>query len=344
MATEHTTHFVDAAEMKQLENGSVNLVVTSPPYPMVEMWDRIFAKSDSEITKLLADGDGWGAFERMHKIIDEIWAECYRVTSAGGFVCINIGDATRTIGGEFALYTNRARIDMKMIELGFTPLPSIIWQKVSNSATAFIGSGMLPAGAYVAHGHEHILIYRKGGKRQFKSAEEKQHRRESAFFWEERNVWFSDVWNFTGTRQKLDKSAERERSAAYPFELPFRLISMYSVKGDTVLDPFMGTGSTHAAAIALGRNSVGYEIDPSLKATIEDTKINAVGWGRQRQQQRIDAHKEFIKDREEKGKEIKHFNENINMKVMTNQETFLKIMAGFFIIHWIDIVIRIFAL
>ena len=322
MATEHTTHFVDAAKMNQLENGCINLVVTSPPYPMVEMWDEIFAKSDPKITNLLADGDGWGAFERMHKIIDKIWAECHRVTSAGGFVCINIGDATRTIGGEFALYTNRARIDMKMIDLGFTPLPSIIWQKVSNSATAFMGSGMLPAGAYVAHGHEHILIYRKGGKRQFKSAEEKQHRRESAFFWEERNVWFSDVWNFTGTRQKLSKSAERERSAAYPFELPFRLIAMYSVKGDTILDPFMGTGSTHAAAMALGRNSVGYEIDSSLKATIEETKVAAVEWGRKRQRDRLNAHAKFIDEREKGGKEVKHFNEELSMKVMTSQETF----------------------
>jgi DNA modification methylase len=325
MATEHITHFVDAAKMEQLENGSVNLVVTSPPYPMVQMWDDIFAKSDPEITKLLAEGNGWGAFEKMHQIMDEIWAECHRVTSDGGFVCINIGDATRTIGGEFALYTNRARIDTKMVELGFTPLPSIIWQKVSNSATAFMGSGMLPAGAYVAHGHEHILIYRKGGKRQFKSAEEKQHRRESAFFWEERNVWFSDVWNFTGTRQKSNKGVERERSAAYPFELPFRLIAMYSVKGDTVLDPFMGTGSTHAAAIALQRNSVGYEIDPSLKATIGETKEAAVEWGRQRQQQRLDDHKAFVIAREASGKVVKHFNENHQMKVMTSQEKELEI-------------------
>ena len=320
MEGQHVTHFGDASNMEALDNESIQLTVTSPPYPMVEMWDEIFAKTDSKITKLLANDDGWGAFEKMHEILDKIWAECYRVTSQGGFVCINIGDATRTIGNEFALYTNRARIDMKMIELGFTPLPSIIWQKVSNSPNAFLGSGMLPAGAYVAHGHEHILIYRKGGKRSFKSAEEKQLRRESAFFWEERNVWFSDVWNFTGAKQKLGKSADRERSAAYPFELPFRLIAMYSVKGDTVLDPFMGTGSTHAAAIALSRNSVGYEIDPSLKATIEDTKIAAVKWGRQRQQQRLDDHSEFIIEREASGKVLKHFNEHHQIKVMHSHE------------------------
>ena len=321
MATEHTTHFVDATKMEQLENGSVNLVVTSPPYPMVEMWDEIFAKADSKITKLLAEGDGWGAFERMHKIMDKIWAECHRVTSAGGFVCINIGDATRTIDDEFALYTNRARIDTVMIGLGFTPLPSIIWQKVSNSPTAFMGSGMLPAGAYVAHGHEHILIYRKGGKRQFKSDEEKLLRRDSAYFWEERNAWFSDVWTFTGTNQNLGDSADRKRSAAYPFELPFRIIAMYSVKGDTVLDPFMGTGSTHAAAIALGRNSVGYEIDASLKPTITKTKDYALEWGRARQQNRLDSHSEFVEERLARGKSFKHFNKNHRIFVMTKQET-----------------------
>jgi len=214
---------------------------------------------------------------------------------------------------------------MKMVELGFTPLPSIIWRKQSNAPNKFMGSGMLPAGAYVTHEHEHILIYRKGGKRQFTSKEEKQVRRESAFFWEERNKWFSDLWDLKGTRQKLDKSAERERSAAYPFELPFRLIAMYSVKGDTVLDPFMGTGSTHAAAIALGRDSIGYEIDPTLEGTIEGTISAAVEWGKQRQQKRLDEHTAFVAEREASGKEVKHFNEHHQMKVMTSQEKGLEI-------------------
>lgn len=320
MATEHTTHFVDAAKMNQLKNGSVNLVVTSPPYPMIQMWDEIFAKSNPEITKLLANDDGWGAFEEMHLIMDKVWAECYRVTSEGGFVCINIGDATRSIGGEFAMYTNRARIDVKMRALGFTPLPDILWRKQSNAPNKFMGSGMLPAGAYVTYEHEYIAIYRKGGKRQFKTKEEKQNRRESAFFWEERNVWFSDLWDLKGTKQKLGGKENRERSAAYPFELPFRLIAMLSVRGDTVLDPFMGTGSTHAAAIALQRNSVGYEIDPTFKETIEETKAAAVEWGRQRQQQRLDDHEAFVVAREASGKVVKHFNENHQIKVMTSQE------------------------
>ncbi|MEL0100633.1 MAG: site-specific DNA-methyltransferase, partial [Euryarchaeota archaeon] len=236
MECQHITHFSDSTKMSQLIDGQINLTVTSPPYPMVEMWDEIFAKTNPEIAYLLNEGEGWKAFEKMHNILDNVWAECYRVTSQGGFVCINIGDATRTIDGNFCLYTNRARIDTKMIQLGFTPLPSIIWHKVSNSPNSFLGSGTLPAGAYVTHGHEHILIYRKGRKREFKSDEEKLNRRKSAYFWEERNLWFSDVWTFTGKVQNLGKSGVRERSAAYPYELPFRLIAMYSVIGDTVLD------------------------------------------------------------------------------------------------------------
>ena len=137
-----------------------------------------------------------------------------------------------------------------------------------------MGSGMLPAGAYVTLEHEYILILRKGGKREFKKESDKQNRRESALFWEERNLWFSDIWfDIKGTPQTLgaqnlgDKTA-RKRSGAYPFELAHRLINMYSVKGDRVLDPFLGTGTTMAAAMAAGRNSVGYEMDASLGPAI----------------------------------------------------------------------------
>ncbi len=321
MECQHITHFSDSTKMSQLIDGQINLTVTSPPYPMVEMWDDIFAKANPEIAYLLNEGEGWKAFEKMHNILDNVWAECYRVTSQGGFVCINIGDATRTIDGNFCLYTNRARIDTKMIQLGFTPLPSIIWHKVSNSPNSFLGSGTLPTGAYVTHGHEHILIYRKGRKREFKSDEEKLNRRKSAYFWEERNLWFSDVWTFTGKVQNLGKSGVRERSAAYPYELPFRLIAMYSVIGDTVLDPFMGTGSTHAASIALERNSVGFEIDEAMKSQIDETIKNASKWGIERRTERLKSHQEFIHSRELEGKEIKYFNDNISMKVMTSQET-----------------------
>ena len=103
---------------------------------------------------------------------------------------------------------------------------------------------MYPGGAYVTLEHEYILILRKNGKRKFTTQPEKQNRRESAYFWEERNIWFSDIWDLKGIRQDIQQKDIRTRSAAFPFELAYRLINMYSVFGDTILDPFLGTGTT----------------------------------------------------------------------------------------------------
>jgi DNA modification methylase len=98
-----------------------------------------------------------------------------------------------------------------MLKLGFTNLPNILWRKQTNAPNKFMGSGMMPPGAYVTLEHEHILIFRNGGKRQFNSQKEKTNRRQSAFFWEERNQWFSDVWmDLKGARQKIaDKQAAK---------------------------------------------------------------------------------------------------------------------------------------
>ena len=131
-----------------------------------------------------------------------------------------------------------------------------------------MGSGMLPAGAYVTLEHEYVLIFRKDTKREFSSDAEKSARMRSAFFWEERNKWFSDVWDFKGTVQGLNHCDLRSRSAAYPLELAYRLINMYSLYEDTVLDPFLGTGTTTLASIACGRNSIGFEIDRAFSSFI----------------------------------------------------------------------------
>lgn len=326
-STSHKVIIGAAQKMKQLKNHSIELVVTSPPYPMIEMWDDIMAKQNPAIKEALNSNDGPGAFELMHQELDKVWAEVERVLIPGGFVCINIGDATRTINGNFALYSSHSRIISAFQNLGMSNMPNIIWRKQTNAPNKFMGSGMLPAGAYVTLEHEWILIFRKGGKRQFISETEKLRRKESSFFWEERNQWFSDLWDLKGTKQKIDKSESRKRSAAYPIEIPYRLINMYSLKDDTVLDPFLGTGTTMLAAMAAQRNSVGYEIDPYFSEIIFDNIENtSVEFLNSFNESRIEHHRLFTIGRNDDPKkdELKHFNERLNMGVMTTQETELQ--------------------
>jgi hypothetical protein len=144
----------------------------------------------------------------------------------------------------------------------------------------------------------------------------------SSFFWEERNIWFSDVWEIKGTKQNLQKNNTRERSAAFPFEVPFRLINMFSQKGDTVLDPFLGTGTTIQAAILTGRNSCGYDIDANFESIIRDgIEELDLDLCNSSIKKRFDSHKEFVENREKSGKDVKHFNNTLNYKVMTKQES-----------------------
>ena len=178
MNTLHHYYTGNSKKMSAIADDSVDLVVTSPPYPMIAMWDEIMADQNIKIK----------------------WRECLRVIKPGGFLCINIGDATRTINGRFKLYNNHSRIITSCLGMGFVGLPNIIWRKQTNSPNKFMGSGMLPCGAYVTLEHEWILIFRKGDKRVFKDAETKQTRCKSAFFWEERNTWFSDIWEIKGTK------------------------------------------------------------------------------------------------------------------------------------------------
>ena len=325
-----TSHIIineASQKMNKLKDNSVELVVTSPPYPMIEMWDEIMAKQNPKIKSALDKNNGAEAFELMHLELDKVWCEVERVLVGGGFVCINIGDSTRTINGEFALYPSHARIISAFQKLGLSNLPNILWRKQTNAPNKFMGSGMLPAGAYVTLEHEWILIFRKGSKRIFKTKSEKLKRKESSFFWEERNNWFSDVWDLKGTKQKIENSNTRNRSAAFPFELPYRLINMYTLQGDTVLDPFLGTGTTTFAAITLNRNSIGYEIDPIiLKILTENISNTPLTFYNSIIQNRITQHVNFVtKKNENLSKDvIKHYNKNLNLPVITSQETEIK--------------------
>ena len=321
LKTHHSIIVGDAGDGCGIESESVDLVVTSPPYPMIEMWDSLFCGQNGKIRKSLDSRDGMQAFELMHTDLDRSWRQLWRVLKPGGFACINIGDATRKLGDDFCLYPNHARILQCLTTLGFQVLPDILWRKQTNSSTKFMGSGMLPAGAYVTLEHEYILIVRKGGRRVFGSEEERSVRRQSALFWEERNEYFSDVWmDLKGTVQRLANGASRARSGAFPFELAYRLINMYSVKGDRVLDPFAGTGTTLIAAMTAGRNSTGIEIDASFLPTIQASVDPLVQFSNRRMARRLNDHLDFVAERRAQGKPLKHTNRFYGFPVVTNQE------------------------
>jgi DNA modification methylase len=330
MQTDHRLRIADARDLAWIESDSIDLVVTSPPYPMIEMWDELFLRQQPGIGKAMAEGEGQAVFEAMHEVLDPVWRELFRVIREGGFLCINVGDATRSLGPAFRLYPNHARIISSCTALGFQMMPEILWRKQTNAPNKFIGSGTLPPGAYVTLEHEWILIFRKSTPRVFRSAEERRNRRESAFFWEERNVWFSDVWDFKGARQHLGERGgakpsaagreARSRSAAFPFELAYRLINMFSVKGDRILDPFAGCGTTMAAAMCAGRDSVSIEIEETLSPFIQAQVNEIIPSANERILERLERHRLFIEECRRSGRELKYTNHYYHFPVVSRQE------------------------
>jgi DNA modification methylase len=326
METDHRVVVGDARSLP-LEDDAVECVVTSPPYPMIDLWDEPFAELDPTVDDRLAAGDGPGAFEAMHGVLDDVWAELDRVLVDGGIACVNVGDATRSLDGRFRVYQNHSRVIDAFETLGFDPLPELLWRKPVNSGTKFMGSGMVPPNAYVTLEHEYVLVFRKGATS--RSFEPNARRRyEAAYFWEERNRWFSDVWtDVTGEYQTLDREALRERSAAFPFEIPYRLINMYSVYGDRVLDPFWGTGTTSLAAMVAGRDSVGVEREPAFAEVFDDRLADVASLSRRVARDRLAAHREFVADHRAEGGEFGYEATHYGLPVKTRQEESLRLYA-----------------
>lgn len=318
-----STHKIITANSNNLDfiaDSSINLIVTSPPYPMIEMWDVIFSSNNTDITKNLLQQNGDAAFYKMHALLNEVWVECDRVLTDSGFICINIGDATRSFKEKFCLYPNHSLIINFFLKHGYSMLPDIHWRKQSNSPNKFMGSGMYPAGAYVTYEHEYILIFRKGGKRCF-SEKEKMLRQKSAYFWEERNVWFSDLWEIKGTSQSINaNNFTRNRNASFPFEIPYRLINMYSIEGDMILDPFCGLGTTNLACMASNRNSIGVDICSEIaqlalnRINVSDSWLNAIT------EERIKKHTRFINSLPQEQVDKCYLNVPHQFPVKTKQE------------------------
>lgn len=252
--TNHQVIIGDSRSMQEIPDGSVHLIVTSPPYPMIELWDEMFLEA------------GCRDFNDMHKYLAQVWKECYRILIDGGIACINIGDALRKIDNNFQLYPNHAKITEQFEAIGFTSLPYILWKKPTKRPNAFLGSGFIPPNAYITQDCEFILLFRKGTPRPFPPKD--LYRYASHYSIDERNAWFTQIWQLPGARQ--ENSHLTRRVAAFPKEIAYRLIRMFSVIGDTVVDPFLGTGTTMKVAMEIHRNSIGYEINSQLLPTIEE--------------------------------------------------------------------------
>ncbi|MFD1598328.1 DNA-methyltransferase [Halobellus rarus] len=352
MESRHRIRAGDAIDMSDVEDGAVDLVVTSPPYPMIEMWDDQFAGQSAAVAAALEDGDGERAFEAMHECLDAVWHEVARVLAPGGIAAVVVGDATRTFGGRYRVYPNHVRVIEALESVGFDPLPDVLWRKPTNAAAKFLGSGMVPPNAYVTLEHEHVLLFRNGpASREFDPRATRRY--ESAYFWEERNRWFSDVWtDVRGTRQERDdagdseragsgdergegtdragddvasgagKSAtvDRSRTGAYPFEIPYRLVCMHSIYGDTVLDPFLGTGTTTLAAMVAGRDSVGYELDPGNLSALDERVVDVPERSRRVVSERLAAHRRYVREARADGTAFDYEATHYDFPVRTRQE------------------------
>ncbi len=249
----------DSRRMTEVTGESVHLVVTSPPYPMVSIWDGLFDEVSAT------------TYDLMHEYLNQTWREVARVLIQGGIACINIGDATRTRDGVFHLYPNHSRVIENFETMGFITLPYILWKKPTTKPHykgkgAFLGSGFLPPNAYVTIDMEYVLIFRKGSPRTFPAKDPMRYK--SRFSKKQRDEWFSQVWTVPGARQSI--TGVERRIASFPDEIPRRLISMFSILDDVVLDPFLGSGTTLKAAIGLGRGFVGYEKQTQMKDIIRE--------------------------------------------------------------------------
>lgn len=251
----------DARLLPGIGPGSVHLVVTSPPYPRIAQWDRLFEQL------------GAADYDAMHRELARAWARCFDVLVPGGILAVNVGDAVRSQDGEFRLWPNHVDVTHACRSLGFTPLPYVLWKKPTNKPNAFLGSGFLPPNAYVTMDCEFVLLFRKGPLRRLPVRDAARER--SRYSRADRDRWFSQIWSdVRGTRQ----SGPDARTGAFPPEIPERLVRMFSCVGETVLDPFAGTGTTLWAAARWGRDAVGVEIDPTVAERLR-ARANEVNSG-----------------------------------------------------------------
>lgn len=244
--------------MKEVADKSVHLIITSPPY-----WQL----KDYGAKEQIGFND---SYEDYINNLNLVWNECFRVLHEGCRLCINIGDqfARSVYYGRYKIIPIRTEIIKFCESIGFDYMGAIIWQKPTTMNTTggatVMGSFPYPRNGIIKIDYEFILIFKKPGNPPKVSKELKERSKLSKEEW---NEYFSGHWNFNGEKQT-------KHLAMFPEELPKRLIKMFSFVSDTVLDPFLGSGTTTLAAKNLGRNSIGYEINPQFLSFIKE-KIGA---------------------------------------------------------------------
>jgi len=239
--------------MIDLPDKSVHLAITSPPY-----WQLKDYGTDNQI--------GFhDSYENYINHLNLVWAECYRVLHNGCRLCINIGDqfARAVYYGRYKVIPIREEIIKFCENIGFDYMGAIIWQKVTTSNTTGggvqMGSYPYPRNGILKLDYEFILVFKKLGDSPKPTKEQKELSKMTAEEW---NTFFAGHWNFAGARQN-------GHIAMFPEELPRRLIKMFSFVGETILDPFAGSGTTALAAKNTDRNSVGFEINPEFIPMIQ---------------------------------------------------------------------------
>ena len=246
--TKHTIINGDCRYMNEIADNSIHLIITSPPY-----WQL----KDYGTANQIGFND---SYEQYINHLNLVWKECYRVLHDGCRLCINIGDqfARSVYYGRYKVIPIHSEIIRFCETIGFDFMGQIIWQKSTTMNTtgggSVMGSFPYPRNGIAKLDYEYILLFKKQGKAPTPTVEQKEN---SKMTNEEWNTYFNGHWYFNGARQ--DKHL-----AMFPDELPKRLIKMFSFYGETVMDPFLGSGTTSSVAKMLGRNSIGYEINPDF--------------------------------------------------------------------------------
>lgn len=249
--SEHLVRQGDARNLDWIPSESVHLVVTSPPY-----WTlKEYPPNPSQLGAV-------SEYDQFHDELQKVWGNCYRALVPGGRVCCVVGDvciARRRNHGRHMVLPLHADIAVRSRRVGFDYLTPILWHKIANASyevengSSFLGKPYEP-NAIIKNDVEYILMLRKPGGYRQPSDEQ---RRLSRLSKEEHAEWFRAFWS------DIPGESTRHHPAPFPEELAYRLIRMFSFIGDTVLDPFMGTGTTLLAAARSRRNSIGVEIEPA---------------------------------------------------------------------------------